>query len=138
MFGSRVAVLVWMQRIVLFTPMVCSPLRAQSASDLSGTAALHNWNIQSAIVPPATAATTLSFTVDPAVGGGDWFHVIVESSQIVITLILPGGAEVTAANASALGFQYTTINDGAVPSGLMPSPFALPGTHTVIKLPAGQ
>lgn len=135
MFRSAVVAFHGVQAAICCILVMCSPLSAQIANP-SSDARIQNWSTQGALVPPGATSTTLSFAVDPAAGGGDTFHVIVENPQVAITLILPNGVEITAANASTLGFQYTTIADGAVPSTVAPSPFAFPGTHSIIELPA--
>ena len=55
----------------------------------------------------------------------------------VISLITPGGSQINAANASSLGFNFTSYtSDGSTSDA--PSLFEASGTHTVIQFPAGQ
>jgi hypothetical protein len=62
-------------------------------------------NVQILTVPPSTAATYLNLTVDASPNGGDFIDVLSPNSQLQISLILPGGTDVTSSNAASLGFS---------------------------------
>ncbi len=57
---------------------------------------------------------------------------------MAVSLILPSGTEITTANASSFGFTFTVIAEGNLPVDEFQSAFSLPGTHTLIQVPAGQ
>jgi hypothetical protein len=81
----------------------------------------------------------LNVTVDASSNGSDFIDVISPNSQLLISLILPGGTEVTPANASGFGFTVSQIvNTAGTPavSGVF-TPFDAAGTHTIFILPAG-
>ncbi len=85
----------------------------------------------------AGSKTSVTFTADPSSGGGDVFDIRVDNPFLAISLVLPGGAEVTSSNAATLGFNYTVFGvSGAGP--LDPRALGAPGTHTLITLPASQ
>jgi aldose 1-epimerase len=63
-------------------------------------------------------------------------HLATSDPGVAVSLILPS-ATVTSANAASLGFTFTVIPQGTVQPDL-PSMLSLPGTHTLIQVPAGQ
>jgi hypothetical protein len=52
-------------------------------------------NVQVLTVPASTSSTTLNVTVDASPNGGDFIDVVSPNSQVLISLILPGGTVVT-------------------------------------------
>ncbi len=91
---------------------------------------------QSAQVPAGNNSTLLNVTVDAPPTGQDSIDVLVGDPNVVISLIAPGGTEITSANASGNGFTFTTYTtDGSGDSADLLSPFLTGGTHTVIQFP---
>ncbi len=94
-------------------------------------------DVRSVLVQPGVPSTLMPFTVDPASGGGDRFHIISTNANAVVTLILPSGTEVTSGNAQSLGFSYEVAPaDASEPDSSIPTPLLNPGTQTLIGLPA--
>jgi hypothetical protein len=52
--------------------------------------------------PGSTPETDLSLSVDASSSGGDFIDVVAANPQVLISLILPNGTEVTPSNASSL------------------------------------
>jgi hypothetical protein len=92
---------------------------------------------QSVGVPAGNNPTLLSVTIDAPASGQETIDVLVGDPNVVISLIRPDTSEITAANASANGFTFTTYTaDGTGGSMDLLSPFLTGGTHTVIQFPA--
>ena len=92
---------------------------------------------QMARVPAGANPTLLNITVDAPPAGQETMDVLVGDPNVVISLILPGGSEITAANAASNGFSFLTYTtDGSGTSEDLWSPFSTSGTHTVIQFPA--
>ncbi|MEO7651177.1 MAG: DUF4214 domain-containing protein [Bryobacteraceae bacterium] len=103
------------------------------------TVPVGNRDMQAVTVAAGDAGALISFTADTSAVGGDMFHAIVDNPAAVVSLILPSSTEVTAANATSLGFTYFTFTaDPAQANSLIPAIFNRPGTHTVILTPAAQ
>ncbi|MCC6365505.1 MAG: hypothetical protein IT165_18480 [Bryobacterales bacterium] len=83
------------------------------------------------VVPANTAATFVDMTLDPP-SDRDFLDVYVTNPAVAISLIQPGGVEVTAANAAALGFQWTVTNG----TGGTLSILDVPGIHITIGIPS--
>jgi uncharacterized protein (TIGR03437 family) len=91
-----------------------------------------------AVLVAAGAPTTLiPFMADPSSSGDDLFDINASDPAAVVSLILPSGLEVTAANSVALGFAFVMVPGGAFSSRMIPTPFAAPGIHILIRLPPG-
>jgi hypothetical protein len=86
---------------------------------------------------PAGSTATINFVADPSSAGGDTFHIRVDNPSVAITLVLPGGTEVTNANAPGLGYDYV-IGTGGDPGKLAPTLLGYSGTEVIITTPAGQ
>lgn len=99
---------------------------------------LTNFDTRAAAIPVGAVSTPIQFTVDPGGSGSDFFDVVSSHPQAVISLILPGGAEINAGNAEAQGFSFDVITIGDEEESLTAPIFQLPGTHTVIGLPASS
>jgi hypothetical protein len=96
-------------------------------------------NVTYTVMAPAiTASTLIPFQVDVEGRDADGFDVTVGNAGAVVSLILPGGTEITSLNAASLGFSFDVIeaDSDEVTSGLFTSFFSLSGTHTVIRLPS--
>lgn len=93
---------------------------------------------RAAAIIPGAPPTLMQFTVDPASGGGDLFDVVSSHPQVAVSLILPGGAEVNAANAESQGFSFDVFTTSANADFASASTFDLPGTHTLIGLPSSS
>ena len=120
-------------RALVLCVLLASVVSAQVTSSSDPKVPLTSSDTAVAAIPAGGISTPIQFTVDPAPGGGDFFDIVSSHPQAVITLILPGGAEINSANAQAQGFSFeiiTTTDEDSFESLL-----ALPGTHTVIGLP---
>jgi hypothetical protein len=119
---------------VLFSLATCAAT-AQVMPFGSGKASLSH-NSLSTTVASAGSTATISFTADPASAGGDTLDVVTVDPGVVVTLIIPGGTEITAANAASQGFGYATSPDGSASDAEVPSFYTLPGSHTLFTFPA--
>ena len=96
-------------------------------------------DVQVLTVPASTPATYLNLTVDASANGGDFIDVVSPSAQILISLVLPNGTEVTVGSASTLGFSvWQQTNSSATTTSGIFTPFDVLGTHTAFILPAGS
>lgn len=84
---------------------------------------------------PVGTSRQIAFTADPSTSGGDVFHVVSSTPNATVSLFLPNGTEITAANAAANGFDFGTFQNDDNTGRIMPSLFASRGTHTVIVIP---
>lgn len=100
---------------------------------LNGQIAMSNRVARAVMVEPGSSATVV-FTGDPLPDGGDMFDVASQSAGAVVTLVLPNGTEIGAANAESQGITYSVLAAGSTLPGL----FAVGGTHTLITLGAGS
>src|ERR1041384_3987067 len=87
---------------------------------------------------PVGTSRLIAFTADPSSTGGDVFHVVSSTPNATVSLFLPNGTEITAANAAASGFDYATFQNDDNTGRTMPSLFASRGTHTAIVIPASS
>ena len=128
---SRLGFILILTLVQSYAPAQIFPFRAGEPVGLFGV------DTQLAPVAAGSAATLLTVTADPSIGGGDLFDIFLQNSQLAVSLILPGGVEVTSSNASSLGFGYAAYQ---VPSSnrLQEIIFARAGAHVVITLPASQ
>ncbi len=108
---------------------------AQIAPVKSGTLAMTNWDTKTGLLPANTASTLFNFTIESGTAGKDVIDVNCASAQAVVSLVTPGGVEITAANATSLGYTFTTVAAGTQDDDDIISPMTLPGTHTVIEFP---
>ena len=91
---------------------------------------------RSYVVTPGVVSTALEFVLDPVSGGLDVLDIRYQDPALVLSLVRPDAVEVTAANASSLGYTFQTVAPNAFASIL--GPLALNGNHLWIQLPAGQ
>ena len=91
----------------------------------------------SELVPVGTSCL-IPFSADPSATGGDVFHVVSSTPDTNISLFLPNGTEITAANAVANGFEYATFQNDDNTGRIMPSLFASRGAHTAFVIPASS
>ncbi len=120
--------------IILF---ICSlSAAAQVGTFPVDTLSLTSASRQSSIVPAGSTPTLANVTVETPASGNDSIDVVVANASVVISLLTPGAAEITAANASANGYTFTTYTaDGTGDGTDLLSPFLVGGTHTVIQFP---
>ena len=90
-----------------------------------------------AFVAPAAGTASTSLTVDSE-NGGDLFDVVSSDPAVAISLVLPGGLEISSTNAEAQGFTFAVISGLPGDQILSASPLGRPGTHTLITLPPGS
>lgn len=114
-----------MRRLSAVALALCLPLLAQFP--LSRRAS------RAATAAPGAPAV-ITFLADPLPDGGDTFDVVCPDPRAVVTLVLPSGTEVTAANAESQGIAHAVLATGAAPAEV----FALTGTHTLFTLGAGS
>jgi len=88
---------------------------------------------------PASGQVLLSFSFTPVLSdGGDSFDAITTDPSVSVSLILPNGTEITAANAAAQGFSFSTTIVSTSDDTNIPVTLTIPGTHTLIGFPPGQ
>src|SRR5215471_2267613 len=89
-------------------------------------------------VPLAKGTTPIltNITLDTNPAGGDKLDINVGDAAVAVSLITPGGTEITAANAASLGYIFTVYTTDGTDSDT-PAPILTAGTPTVIDLPAG-
>src|SRR5262249_2224982 len=114
------------------------PIVAQNVPYSPTTLVLTATDVQQAVVAAGSPSTLLSFAVEGDATGDNSIDVVTGNPAMVVSLILPSGFEVTAANASSLGFSFATSPPGTNDSAEIPSFLSLPGTHTTIQIPGGQ
>jgi len=110
-------------------------LRAQSAPSGADSAALIPFDQRQARVEQG-ATVSLSMTLDPSSAGGDVLDIAVTDPGVVITLVTPAQAAITASTAANYGITWSNLS--IAPDSLpFPTPLNKFGNHTVIALPAG-
>ncbi len=109
---------------------------AQIINNPNPEASLAARDARAQIISAGTAAGLIKLTADPSARGGDVFHIVSASSAATISLLLPNGTEVTAANAATRGFGFSIVSEGSFTDSLIPSLLASRGTHTIITLPS--
>jgi hypothetical protein len=124
--------------LMLVCCLATGMLRAQIGPLPAATLSLTKTNQQTIVIPAANPSTLINVSVDQPANGQDSIDVLTSDPNVVITLLLPNGTEITANNASSNGFIFTGYySDGSVSSEAGLSPFLTAGTHTVIDFPAG-
>ena len=119
---------------LLFTFLLCSVSSAQVITNSQLDVQMTAIDSQAKLIDAGTTQQ-LTFTADPRSIGGDIFQVVSSQPNATISLIIPGGTEITSANAELFGYSYSTFaNDNPEPV-LSPSLVNTPGTHTFITLP---
>lgn len=130
-----------MNRIKLaFAAMLAAVAYAQMPADQPVFIPAQAMCVRVTAVPPSTPATYLDLSVDPSSDGGDVIDVVSSNAQVVISLVLPNGIEVTPTNASGLGFTVFQRVVPLVSSGQSSSLtlFEAVGAHTTFGLPANS
>src|SRR2546423_670722 len=122
---------------LLVSLILASPAAAQVFTEPSTTVSLSANDARVLLVAPGETNGLLEFTADPQAAGGDLFDVVSQDPHAVVTLLTPGGVEITASNAFAQGFGYQVIPADPPRDGSVGSPFSIPGTHTLFVLPPG-
>lgn len=100
---------------------------------VSGQIPLSN-RVARAVTVEAGSPASIAFTADPLPDGGDFFDVACQNGGAVVTLVLPNGTEIDAANAESQGVAYSVLGSNSALPGL----FAVGGTHTLITLGVGS
>ncbi|MGI8746209.1 MAG: hypothetical protein ACR2NN_27235 [Bryobacteraceae bacterium] len=111
---------------------------AQTVPISAATVQLSGYDTRGAAVPANSPATLLPFTVEGDTTGDNTFDIATSDPGVVVSLILPSGVEVTSANAVSLGFTFTLQTDQDMAIEDNSAIFSLPGTHTIIQVPAGS
>jgi hypothetical protein len=112
----------------------CSVLAAQNVQRPSNTIEMSGYDTAGSVLPANSTSTLLTLTLEGDTAGGNVFHALTSDPGVIVSLILPSGVEVTSTN--SLGFTFTTLPDSTTVE--IESIFGLPGTHTLIQVPAGQ
>src|ERR1041385_650359 len=103
---------------------------------------LTNRDTRSIVVVPGSQPGLVAFAADPAPAGGDLFQIVLSKSGTTVSLLLPDGTEISAANADQMGYNYTAVGNGAVNGSYVPSALAVNGDQVLIQLapsaPVGQ
>lgn len=97
-----------------------------------------NYDVQTVRVPAQSSSTQVAMTLAPATNGGDVLDVSTSDPSVVMSLILPGGQELTTANAASFGYTFSPVASGSTDTVDIASPVIAPGTHVVMTFPAGQ
>src|SRR5579875_3391175 len=113
--------------VFLVTAAIC---HAQIAPFPSNGIKMDKVNTQLVEVPAQTSPTLANVVVDSSSTGGDLIDVNVGDPSVVISLIAPGGAEISAGNASRYGFTVSSYTPDQTSDTL--DPMISAGTHTVI------
>src|SRR5271165_468275 len=126
-----------MKRAIVGAIALSAGLYGQSSS---GSVPVEALSMQIFAVPASTPATYASVTVDASANGGDMIDVSCPSSLMVVSLILPSGVEVTAANASSFGFNVLQQANafGATSTSGTFTPLDSYGSHTAFVFLAGS
>src|ERR1700682_5172560 len=116
--------------------IVCAPfLAAQNVQLPSAAIPISGYDARGAELPANAASTLLPFTFESDTTGNNIFNVVTSDPGVIVSLILPSGLEITSSNAASLGFTYTVLGDN---TGMdVESILSLPGTQTLIQVPAG-
>jgi hypothetical protein len=113
-------------------------LRAQIGPFPSASVPLSGVSNQVVALPMGPNPVLTNLVVDTVAAGGDTIDADVGDPAVVISLITPGGVEITSANASSLGFTFAAYTADGLASLDSYSLFTTSGTHTLIQFPAGQ
>jgi hypothetical protein len=97
-----------------------------------------NYDVKTVRVAAMSTSTQVTFNLSPTMIGGDVLDVVTSDPTVAVSLVLPSGTSLTAANASTLSYSFSSIPTGTMDTSIAPSPFGMPGTHTVITFPSGQ
>ena len=81
------------QRLIL--SLIVMPALVGGQTFPTGSLPLIRSDAKATALPPATASTRLDFQVDASTASGDFFDVIVDSPQVVVTLITPSACPST-------------------------------------------
>ncbi|HJT66463.1 MAG TPA: proprotein convertase P-domain-containing protein [Pyrinomonadaceae bacterium] len=120
---------------LLFTSLLfCAICSAQVITPSQVNVKLSALDSRAAVVTAGTSQQ-IAFTADPTAAGGDLFHVVSSIPGATVSLILPSGTEITAANAVSLGYSYDVLENDEDPREVL-SLLGAVGTHTLIELPA--
>ena len=120
----------------LLSLFVTSTLLGQVGPFPTDSVSLVPVNQQSVRIPASSPSTLPNITIDAPPAGQETLDILVEDPNVIISLIVPGGGEITAANASGSGYTFTTYTtDGGGTSADLFSPFMTAGTHTMIQFP---
>jgi subtilisin-like proprotein convertase family protein len=119
---------------LLFTSLLfCAICSAQVITPSQVDVKLSAIDSRGAVVT-AGSSQQIAFTADPSAAGGDLFHVLSSIPNATVSLIVPGGTEITAANAASLGYSYDVLENDEEPGEVL-SLIGTVGTHTLIELP---
>jgi hypothetical protein len=100
---------------LLFTFLLCSVSSAQVITNSRLDVQMTATDSQAKLVSAGTTQQ-LTFTADPRSIGGDIFQVVSSKPDATISLIIPGGTEITSANAELFGYSHDTFaNDNSSP-----------------------
>ena len=122
--------------VLLLGTAVTAPAQLYDANNINVSTSANNST--AATIAAGDANGQIAIVADPVAAGGDLFDVIVNDPAAVVSLKLPNATVVTSANASTLGFTYTTYTNPSYMSSLYAGTFNLAGTHIAILLPPAQ
>ena len=98
--------------VFVLTLWLASTASAQVVVSPASTVNLTNRDTRAVTLAAGTTAT-IPPVADPSVAGGDFFDVVSSDPAVVISLVLPGGVEINAGNADALGATWMVLADGS-------------------------
>jgi hypothetical protein len=123
-----------LSRTAAFGIFVCALVaRGQVAPTASPIADLdaHYTTVSSA--PANTSNHLIPLAVDAA-SGRDYIDVTVSNPAAKVSLMLPNSTEITALNAVANGYAFTSVSSADAAKADFPSPLAVIGQHTLIQI----
>jgi hypothetical protein len=106
-----------------------------SAQTSGRLAAAVPFDQQTAVIAKGSL-TSVPVVLDPSASGGDIIDISAGDPATVVTLITPGNASINAQNAAASGVTWAS-STWALGAFTYPNFLSIPGTHTMIGLPAG-
>jgi len=124
---------------IYYSFFVIGSLLAQNVPYATTSLPLNAYDTRNVLIPAGSTTQTVSFTVEADATGNSTFDIVNSEVGVNVSVTAPGGAVVTSANASSLGYSFNTYDAGAIDfSTAMPSALSMPGIHTLVQLPAGN
>jgi hypothetical protein len=92
-------------------------------------------NVRQFVVGAASTETSVGIPVEVSAQGGGTFDVQSSSANLVVSLVRPDNSEVTAGNASSLGYTLESGNLNISGTALLAGPELMPGFHVRVNVP---
>jgi hypothetical protein len=130
----------FLRRIAWFLPQVvltqlwlCQSLPAQTASAVTA-AALTPFD-QQVVVVAQGGSVSVPIVLDPSANGGDTLDIVTSDPSVIVALFTPAHVSINAQSAASFGVNWTTAL-WATNSFTVPTFLDIPGSHTLVQLPA--